>query len=528
MYFLRQLTVSSFSYWRSYVVRPLLLAGILSMGAGLCLPTTSYAESIYRAAPIEQSQPAPALSTPLLLDTQPVTLPDSLYTPLLKTDTLTVDLASILQRVQTDNLYIQLQDTQRQVAQANFATKLIDPLPNVNAVYSRNKFDGVIQLFGNQTLPVEQTIIEPTIRYDQTLELGGKQIWDSLQARQDYKAAKAQLKATTQQQLAAATKEFYDWHEAYYLYDVRQSGLTAANELLRKNEARFDGGVGTKLEVMQALAQQAERAQQRFLALKQLATAEEILLNRLNLPVNVRLQPTQLANQKHAGVQATGSPAWVQTVINQHPDMERLEREVDALRWQSRSVLSTIAPQLNLSAYTGYRGPTHDQLQRITGAGFTLQTTVGNKLGLLMPTAYVGARKLTASKKTEREAKHRELESLILQALLESRRADATVTAAQAQEGAAKEAYRLANARQKAGVGTQLDVLDASDRWQQAQGASVTALMDYNRAQIQLLEALGKAEPDTLLYGAHVNAAGQLAPNVPAAATPLPTKDATP
>lgn len=445
-------------------------------------------------------------------------LPASIYTPLLKTSVISLGLPDLLARLQAENLYIQQQETQLSVARANFAAQLIDPLPDVNARYSRTSFDGVIQLFGDQTIPVEQTVHEPRIDASVTLGLGGRQLWNILQARRDIQAQKAFLRETLQQQLANGTREFYNWHEAYLTQQAAEDALTASNEDLRRAEGRFRAGVGTKLEVMQTQSQVALRQQERFTRQKQLAEAEEALLNRLNLPIYTQLIPadTQAGTKIliHQPLQVDNNQ-WLESILNNHPEMVRLDKEERALRWQSRSILSTVLPDVTLSAYRGGRGPQLNNLGRITGTAVSIQTTLGNKLGLALPTQYIGARRLTDAKQVEIELAKRNLQSQVMQAILECQRAEKTLTAATSRQQAAAEAYRLATARQRVGVGTTLDTLTAASENSLAQANAATAIMDVNRAQVSFLEALGLITPNHLLYGVRLDERGEATPVQP-------------
>ncbi|MCJ8281269.1 MAG: TolC family protein, partial [Rivularia sp. ALOHA_DT_140] len=54
----------------------------------------------------------------------------------------------------------------------------------------------------------------------------------------------------------------------------------------------------------------------------------------------------------------------------------------------------------------------------------------------------------------------------------------------------AVESLRLARLRFQAGVGTQLEVLDAENALTQAEGNRITAILDYNRALASLQRAV--------------------------------------
>ena len=73
--------------------------------------------------------------------------------------------------------------------------------------------------------------------------------------------------------------------------------------------------------------------------------------------------------------------------------------------------------------------------------------------------------------------------------------------AAMDENASAQESYRLALGRYKAGVGIQLDVLSAESSLSEARSTLIQAVVDFNKAQIQLLEAVGAVSPKTLVEG---------------------------
>lgn len=456
------------------------------------------AVSLYSAKPTSMTPPQQPNAATVQ---KPIQSPyNLLYGAILKTEAMPISLDDVLTRVAKENLFIRRKIADERIERSNFYTQLIDPLPDFKGIYGHRRFQGAIQLFGNDTLIIRQTSIEPRIAVRQHIDLGGKQVFNILQARKKVQAAESMVESTLQQRLAESAETYYRFLEALFVKESAELGVEEADAQIKIAEARLNQGVGTRLETMQATSLHAQRVQALIEAEKSIATEEEALLNAMNLNSTL-----QLMSQTHQPTQQRLLPTSTKTADliahsqSSHPELQTLRRQEEALKWGSRSVLSDILPSVNLDAYVSYKGPYYDSLGLTRSAGLSVETQLFDKLGLKVPVAYLGAKRQLEAKRLETEHLIRNLSSKIMNAQLENARSEQQIIATEQEKNAAEEAYRLATQRYKIGVGTQIDMLEAARSASDSRAKWVQAIMSFNRAQVDLLTSSGQVTIPNLL-----------------------------
>ena len=130
-----------------------------------------------------------------------------------------------------------------------------------------------------------------------------------------------------------------------------------------------------------------------------------------------------------------------------------------------------------------------------------LTTEFGRGAGLSLPTRWLERHRQIKQTQLTYDIAVRDLEQQVIQAHLNSQRSQSAIAATQEQQSAATESLRLSSGRFEAGVGVILDVISAEAALSSARAALATAVMDFNRAQVALLEAIGQVSIATLLDG---------------------------
>lgn len=421
---------------------------------------------------------------------------------LVKTAPYPIDLKTVLELADLQNLSIAQDRMGKKVASARFYQSLSEFLPDFYAQYGHSRFNGVVQIFGNETLKIYQTAIEPQFGVTYRVYPGGKTLFDALAARRTVNASQSLLKQTYQEQLATAVENYYSFLEAQMKLEFVKLSLDEAKEQLNVDESRYNIGVGTKLQVMQAKTQVAQRTLDVVLAEGTVAKAQQALLNTLNLDTSVKLTSNPLDAAPTRLIDDLPTVEQLTTIaIKNHPWLKKLQKEEKALRWQSRSVVSEVIPYADLNAYFSYRGPAHDKLGLNRYGGVMVKTQFGDNAGLSIPTRWLEQHRLIKQKQLEIEAAIRNVETEVINAYMDSLAADSAVEATKNAKYSSEEAYRLAKGRYQAGVGILLDVLTAQSDLNTARSNLVESVMAFNRAQVQLVKALGLANQETLITG---------------------------
>ncbi|MEB3206710.1 MAG: TolC family protein [Vampirovibrionales bacterium] len=458
-------------------------------------------------------------------------LPESLLQVRLeKSQPLPVDLSLLLQLVDEQNLPIQQADLRYKRAGNQTLLSYSRFLPNIELNYLHSRFQGGRQIFGNQILNIFQTTINPQISARWTVYPGGRDIYNSLAARRRQRAAKLDLTQSWQQELSTTAVKYHQWLGAQLYEFVAKSALKASQELVKVNNARYQVGVGTKLELMQAQAQQSQRERDVFLALQLTGTLEQQLLQQVNLDPDVYLglSPQALKQLSPQSLEALFNdqlPLEVFTAMERpllktpssealpsikrllvyarqhHPSLLRIAAEKKALQAEVGVTRSDILPSVDLSTYVGWGGSHWDSLALQRFGGFNIQANLLDNLGTSLPLRI--RERMLAVRQNELlfEQEIRTIETKLTQSYLQILEAEKSIHAAKDEVEAASESSRLAEARYKAGVGVQLDVLESQSRLATARRSLVEAIVRLNEGHIRLLEALGEASPKTLVDG---------------------------
>ncbi|MBX2859729.1 MAG: TolC family protein [Vampirovibrio sp.] len=421
---------------------------------------------------------------------------------LTKTEAYPVDLPSVLKLVDEQNLLVQRSRFIKRRDKNRLYKSIASSLPDITGSFTQSRFRGAIQVFGGQTIDVIRPTIQSQLGASWTIHPGGKRIYEMLAARRRVKAAKLQVYETRQAQMARAAEEYYTLVEAYLNQEAALKSLEEAEAQKALNKARLTVGVGTKLDLIRAEAQAAERELDLLQAENQIALAEQALLRRLNLDTSIQLEPLDADAVKHRLVDDTTSPDELMKVaVTSHPSLERLRQELKAASSDYKAVRSDILPSINLSTVVSRTGPQYNETFYGRFAGVTATTNLLEGLGMAVPARMWEKRRDRDIKQTELEEQLRTVQTAVVNGLLNSKTFNRSIDVTQKQYDAANEGFRLAVGRYKAGVGIQLDVLNAQTDLIAARSALIQATQNFNRAQVQLLEAIGRISLETLTQG---------------------------
>lgn len=419
---------------------------------------------------------------------------------LVKTRTLPVDIPTVIRVVKMQNLLIGQSLVTRKIQSNLFYRSLTDLVPDLSASYSASTLEGGRQFFGDEVIPIQITQIEPrlqaTIFYNPVRELA-----ESWAAYRRSGSAKYLLQETAQEQLSLAVQEYYLLVEAAFQRRNALQGIEEARQQLELNEARRRVGVGTKLEVMQARAQLAQRELDLLQAENDLAVAEQQLLSRLNLDPSVNLLPTVEDLDKETLVADAAIDELIRLAVEHHPSVRQEDLEVKALWADFVTRFSDIIPTITLDTYVSWVGPDHDSLVRTESRGLRLEATILENGGLAYPLDLRRAFLEVRRQKLIRDNAIRQVETDISTAYFNSQALEKGIAVARQDLEANREAYRLSLGRYRAGLNIFLDVLTAQTALSTARTQLAQTVLGYNRAQVQLLESLGLVTSENLVQG---------------------------
>jgi OMF family outer membrane factor len=389
--------------------------------------------------------------------------------------------------------------TQVDQAQSNLRAQLAAWYPSLNLnLQNFPAYTGGNQRSTNGadtlTVPKGTKTYTYTNRWDMSANLTAQ--WDVINPQRvpQVSAARDSFEQSRNRYLIALRELRLQASQAYFqlqLSDDRvrigQESVRASLVSLRDARARFQAGVATKLEVLQAETQLARDQQLLTDALNDQSVARRDLARLLDLPQNVT--PTAKEPLRPLGV---WTPSLQESIVAAYAFREELDNailDISVSNSQANSALGTVQPFLSVFAnLTGFRYQGNEQV--IVDLPGTSGWAVENSFGVNVRwNIFDGG----AARAQFRQAKQRAQENSfrfaqarddvrfeVEQSFYELGRANRNIQTTSREVISSREALRLSRLRFQAGVSTQREVVDSQRDLTQAEVRYSQALAEYN------------------------------------------------
>ena len=370
-----------------------------------------------------------------------------------------------------------------------------------NQGFGTNVGTGTTPLFGNRrviNLDSPFIIMGPGFRYYGYR--GGRVLYGALEAKHNYKAARAGQNATLSDTLMTITRDYYNLVLSEALLQIRIQAVRTSEEQLRNNTNRFHSGLATALDVMQSRTQLSRDRQN--LVDQQIArrNAAIDLAQTINANLGADLLPSDMIVRKVRLIDPRLNIAdLLRITIDNRPELKQYEELRLAAK---RAIVVAGAPLQPSFAFSG----------NIFGVGPPRQVEALYTLGLnvnwsLRGMGTVDAANLQAARWQARQAHlqaNKELVAVLAQtrqSLLRSLDTERNIEETSNEVASSAEELRLAQLRFASGLGTNIDIITAQRDYTQALVSKAQAIINFNIAQAQVLHDMGVISIDALATG---------------------------
>ena len=329
-------------------------------------------------------------------------------------------------------------------------------------------------------------------------------------ARDQYEKAKNQYLIGLRDLRLQSSLAYFDLQTADDQVQIGQEGVRASLVSLRDARARFQAGVATKLEVLEAETQLARDEQLLTNALAIQATARRSLAALLDLPQDVT--PTAADPARVIG---TWLPSLQESIVASFTFREELDQillDISIANSSANAELGRIQPFLRIVNNLGFGNSYTNNFSSSTTPPIT-RWNVDNSVGLNINwSIYDGG----SSQATYREQKQKAQENRFLfaqrrntirsdveRSFYELDKNNRNILTTSREVISTRESLRLARLRFQAGVTTQREVVDTQRDLTQAEVRYSSAISDYNKALVELrrrtgLDQIATCEPPRL------------------------------
>lgn len=290
---------------------------------------------------------------------------------------------------------------------------------------------------------------------------------------------------------------YYAMQESDELVRINSAFLDQARQSQRDAQIREEAGVGTRFDVLQADVEVANAQQRLTEARSQQVIARRRLAQILNVPHTVTLEATAVLPDR----------SWPLTLeeslilsFQNRAELERFLVERELNEQQRRSVLANLGPQVQVFAQYSVDNLLNDETE-----DFVDQYSFGARLNWNLFDGGAARARAGQSEKAIEIAETEFAQTLYeIRLDVEENYYDqlaqfANIDTSELAVTQAAEALRIARLRFQAGVGTQLEVIQAQSNLTEAEANRVRAIVGYNQAIANLRRAISNLPESRLL-----------------------------
>ena len=311
-------------------------------------------------------------------------------------------------------------------------------------------------------------------------------------ARDQFEKAKFQYIIALRDLRLQTASAYFDLQQADDQVRIGQESVRASIVSLRDSKARFQAGVATKLEVLEAETQLSRDQQLLTNSLAAQAIARRTLAALLDLPQNVT--PTAKDPARVFGV---WQPSLQESIIASYTFREELDQallDISIANSDANAALGAVQPFLNIFArFSG---------DPIIGSGpdadvSTYNTSIGIDLSWRLFDGGAAAAQSRQSKQFAQENAFRfaqrrdEIRIQVETSFYELEKNNRNIVTTSREVISARESLRLARLRFQAGVTTQREVVDNQRDLTQAEVRYSNSITDYNKRLAELRRFTG-------------------------------------
>jgi OMF family outer membrane factor len=299
----------------------------------------------------------------------------------------------------------------------------------------------------------------------------------------------------------SATKGFYNLLLNEALLQIRIKAVQTSEEQLRVNRDRFEEGLATNLDVLQASTQLSRDKQNLIDQQVARRTAAIQLADTLNVNLGTDLTPADMLVRKVRLVSPKLKIADIlKLAIDNRPELKQYEELRLAAKRAIVVAAGPLAPTFSFGGNIFGLGPGISRVEALYTLNINLQWDIkglGTTDYSLVRSAKLQARQAQLQAQKELVTVLDQVRTSYLQSLDAERKIDETTN----EVNSSLEELRLARLRFQHGLGTNLDIITGQRDYTQALISKAQAMINFNIAQAQLVHDMGLSSIDAFSSG---------------------------
>lgn len=415
--------------------------------------------------------------------------------------TLELDLEETIQRALLTNPSVKIAESQRKEAKADYsAAKSARGISiSLNHSTGRGGYADNTRYFtydnlGNRIPQYDKSIGNShsnSITASLPIFTGGELQGQIGQAKANYRSMLSAEEQAYNEMKETATTGYFNMLNATNMKALRQESVDRLQAHLDNVIAQYNVGIVARADVLRSEVELANAKQDYITASNEYDVAEATLNNIIGTPLNTTLKLKDSLQY----VPYDNDMAYCLAYSEQHrPELKQAEYSVDAAEAALVVARSGHMPKVYASASNSWAseswpGDDNEEWQ----VGVTASMNIFDS-GVTWSKIHAAQEALVQAKESQRQIKDN-VELEVRTDYLNLREAEKRITTTQVAVASAEEDYHIAVVRYQAGVGTNIDVMDAQEALTQAKTNYYQALYNYNTSKAALNTSMGVGVP---------------------------------
>lgn len=415
--------------------------------------------------------------------------------------TLELDLEETIQRALLTNPSVKIAESQRKEAKADYSAAKSARGISISlnhdsgrGGYADNRRYVITDNMGRQIPRYDKSIGNShsnSITASLPLFTGGELQGQIGQAKANYRSMLSAEEQAYNEMKETATTGYFNMLNATNMKALRQESVDRLQAHLDNVIAQYNVGIVARADVLRSEVELANAKQNYITASNEYDVAEATLNNIIGTPLNTTLKLKDSLQY----VPYDNDMAYCLAYSEQHrPELKQAEYGVDAAEAALVVARSGHMPKVYASASNSWASeswPGYDNEE--WQVGVTASMNIFDS-GVTWSKIHAAQEALVQAKESQRQIKDN-VELEVRTDYLSMREAEKRITTAQVAVASAEEDYHIAVVRYQAGVGTNIDVMDAQEALTQAKTNYYQALYNYNTSKAALNTSMGVGVP---------------------------------
>lgn len=417
--------------------------------------------------------------------------------------TLELDLEETIQRALLTNPSVKIAEYNRKAAKADYSAAKSARGISISLShdsgrggYADNRSYVITDNMGRQIPRYDKSIGNShsnSITASLPIFTGGELQGQIGQAKANYRSMLSAEEQAYNEMKETATTGYFNMLNATNMKALRQESVDRLQAHLDNVIAQYNVGIVARADVLRSEVELANAQQNYITASNEYDVAEATLNNIIGTPLGTTL----LLKDRLQYEPYENDMAYCLAYSEQHrPELKQAEYAVDSAEAALVVARSGHMPKVYANASNNWGGNGSDwpgDDDENWSVGVTASMNVFDS-GVTWSKIHAAQENLAKAKESQRQIKDN-VELEVRTDYLSMREAEKRITTAQVAVASAEEDYHIAVVRYQAGVGTNIDVMDAQEALTQAKTNYYQALYNYNTSKAALNTSMGVGVP---------------------------------